>query len=165
MTIAWFYAKIRVVKKTKKEPFLLRQRLTVGYIALAIVFFLLLSFLPNIAPGGLSNAEMDSAVFAHKVNWDFISAGNVIDFPYYGVQKLCLHLFGLSLYSIKLPSIIFGTLAAFFMVLLLNRWFKSDVAIIGSVLTTLSTAFLSLATFGTPVVMYVFWLSVILWAG
>lgn len=51
------------------------------------------------------------------------------------------------------------------MVLLLNRWFKSDVAIIGSILTTLSTAFLSLATFGTPVVMYIFWLSIILWAG
>ena len=153
------------MKKPKKEPFLLRQRFTIGYIILAAVFFLLLSFLPNIAPGGLSNDEMNSAIASHQINWDFMTAGNIVDFPYHAVQKLSLHFFGLTLYSIKLPSILFGTLAAFFMVLLLNRWFKSDVAIIGSVLTTLSTAFLSLATFGTPVVMYIFWLSIILWAG
>ena len=153
------------MKKSKKQPFLYRQRFIIGYILLGIIFFALLSYLPNIAPGGLSEAEMNSAIASNQTKINFIQAGNIVDFPYHAVQKLCLHFLGLSLYTIKLPSIIFGTLAAFFMVLLLNRWFKSDVAIIGSILTTLSTAFLSLATFGTPVVMYIFWLSAILWAG
>ena len=40
-----------------------------------------------------------------------------------------------------------------------------DVAIVGSILTTLSVAFLFLAGFGTPNIMYIFWLAVILWLG
>ncbi len=153
------------MKTDKKQPFLIRNRFTIGYIILGIVFFALLSFLPSIAPNGISSEEMDSAVNSNLLSSDFIQSGKIIDAPYHLVQKASMHFLGLSLYSIKLPSIIFGTLAAFFMVLLLNRWFKSDVAIIGSIMTTLSTAFLSLATFGTPIVMYIFWLSIILWAG
>ena len=102
---------------------------------------------------------------ADQMNMHFIQDGRIIDLPYYSVQKLCLKIFGLTLYSVKLPSILFGGFAAFFLVLLLNRWFKSDVALIGSALTTLSTAFLCLANFGTPNIMYIFWLAFILWLG
>lgn len=130
-----------------------------------VVFFALLNFLPSIAPNGLSQAEMDSVISADQITGKFISDGNVINLPYLLLQKASISMFGLSLYSIKLPSIIIGVLAAFFIVLLLNRWFKSDVAIVGSVLTTLSTAFLFLAGHGTATIMYVFWLAVILWLG
>ncbi len=130
-----------------------------------IVFFALLIFLPSVAPSGLSQAEMDSVISADRISPNLVSNGNVVNLPYLVLQKISISLFGLSLLSIKLPSIIIGVLAAFFIVLLLNRWFKSDVAIVGSILTTLSTAFLFLAGHGTPVIMYVFWLAVILWLG
>ncbi len=125
----------------------------------------LLCMLPILVPGGLSEGEMSAAVSADAISFDFIKNGNAINLPYFGVQKLCLKYLGLNIFAIRLPSIIFGAASAFFIILLLNRWFKSDVAIISSMLTTLSTAFLCLANFGTPDIMYVFWLSFILWLG
>ena len=153
------------MKKHTNQFFLYRHRLGLGYILLAILFFALLSFLPHIAPGGLTQQEMDSAVAASNLDANFMTEGNVINLPYLVLQKASLHFFGLNLISIKLPSIIIAVLAGFFIILLLNRWFKNDVAVIGSILTTLSTAFLFLAGNGTPLIMYVFWLALILWLG
>ena len=124
--------------KTKlKIPFLYRYRFIWGYFVLLLVFFGLLSFLPSIAPGGISSTEMQSVVESQKVTQNFISDGRVIDLPYHALQKACISIFGLSLYTIKLPSIIIAVLTALFLILLLNRWFKSDVAIVSSILTRL----------------------------
>ena len=130
-----------------------------------IAFFSLLNFLPSIAPGGLSEAEMQSAIQSDAISGNFLQEGRVVDLPYHLLQKASISIFGLSLYSIKLPSIIIGVLTGFFIVLLLNRWFKSDVAIVGSILILLSTAFLYLAGSGTPIIMIVFWLALLLWMG
>ena len=153
------------MKKHVEQFFLYRHRFAVGYILLSAAFFVLLTLLPGVAPTGLSDAEMNSTVQASNLEPGFIKRGNVIDLPYYALQKSSLTIFGLNLFAIKLPSIIIAVLAALFIVLLLNRWFKNDVAIVGSVLTVLSTAFLFLATSGTPAIMYVFWLALILWLG
>ncbi len=156
---------MRAVKKLTKQSFLYRYRFIIGYAILTFAFFFLLSFLPTIAPKGLTSGEMESAVKASEITPSFITEGKVINLPYLLVQKASIALFGLSLYSIKLPSIIFATFAALFIILLLNRWFKSDVAVIGSIFTTLSTAFLFLAGNGTPAITYIFWLALILWLG
>ena len=153
------------MKKTTKQFFARRYRLIIGYIGLLIAFFCVLIFLPKVAPGGLSSAEMQSAIKSSNISTDFIQQGNIIDLPYHLLQKLSLNLFGLNLISIKLPSIIIGVFTALLIVLLINRWFKSDVAIFGSVLAVLSAAFLFLATSGTPTIMYIFWLSLLLWLG
>ncbi len=118
-----------------------------------------------IAPGGVSSEEMSSVVESQKITHNFIADGQVLDLPYRLLQKVTTSIFGITLYSIKLPSIIIAVLTGLFLILLLNRWFKSDVAIVGSILTTLSVAFLFLAGFGTPNIMYIFWLAVILWLG
>ena len=153
------------MKNKTKQFFLYKHRFTIGYILIGIVFMFLLCLLPILVPGGLSDNEMNAAVTADAINLQYIKDSNAINLPYFGVQKICLKLLGLNIFAIRIPSIIFGAAAAFFIVLLLNRWFKSDVAIISSMLTTLSTAFLCLANFGTPDIMYVFWLSFILWLG
>lgn len=153
------------MKKRTKQSFLYRYRFIIGYTILTLAFFSLLSILPSIAPNGLTSGEMESAVKASEVTPSFITDGKVINLPYLLIQKASISLLGLSLYSIKLPSIIFATLAALFIILLLNRWFKSDVAVIGSIFTTLSTAFLFLAGNGTPTITYIFWLALILWLG
>lgn len=121
--------------------------------------------LPSVAPGGLSDAEMQSTINASELNSEFMQEGTIVNLPYTALQKASLGLFGLNLFSIKLPSMLIAIATAIFIILLLNRWFKSDVAVIGSILTTLSTAFLFLATSGTPVIMYIFWLALILWLG
>ncbi len=153
------------MKKRTTQFFLYQYRFIIGYILLATIFFALLCIMPGIAPNGLSQGEMDSAVAASRLDLSFISKGDIVNLPYLTLQKISLHFLGLSIFSIKLPSIIIGVLTGFFIILLLNRWFKNDVAIVGSILTTLSTAFLFLAGNGTPIVMYIFWLALILWLG
>ncbi len=153
------------MKKRTTQFFLYQYRFIIGYILLAFAFFALLTFLPHIAPGGLTQGEMDSAVTSSELNRSFMQEGDIINLPYYALQKISLHIFGLNLISIKLPSIIIAVFAGLFIILLLNRWFKNDVAVTSSILTTLSTAFLFLAGNGTPLIMYVFWLALILWLG
>ena len=153
------------MKKHEEQFFLYRYRFIIGYILLSVAFFVMLSLLPGVAPTGLSEAEMNSTVEASNLEADFIRQGNIVNLPYTALQKGSLAIFGLNLFAIKLPSMIIAVATAIFIILLLNRWFKSDVAIVGSVLTVLSTAFLFLATSGTPAIMYIFWLALVLWLG
>ena len=152
-------------KRKLTEYFLFRHRFTIGYILLALAFAALLFLLPTLSPNGLSTAEMQSAVDSHAVSFDAILAGNVVDLPYHALQKLSISIFGLSAYAIELPSILIGLALGVLLILLLNRWFKNNVAILASILTILSTPFLYLVGSGTPLIMLVFWPTLLLWLG
>ena len=137
----------------------------IGYTLLFLAFSALIFLIPMLSPGGLSEAEMKSATTSHALSFESILKGNVVDLPYHALQKLSLDLFGLSAYAIKLPSIIVGLFLGVILVLLLNRWFKNNVAIIASILTVLSAPFLYLSGTGTPLIMLVFWPTLLLWLG
>ena len=145
--------------------FLYRYRFIIGYALLGAAFIALLFFLPAIAQKGLSEAEIESATNAYYLGNDTILNGDLVDLPYRLVQKLTISLFGLSAYAIKLPSIIIGLFFGLLLILLLNRWFKSNVSLLASTLIILSTPFLFLAGSGTPLIMIVFWPTLLLWLG
>lgn len=146
--------------------FLYRHRFGIGYVLLTLFLLFLLVFLPMLSPGGISSEEMQSVVNSSDVSWtSVLKEGDTVSLPYRLLQKASISVFGLTLYSIKIPSIIIAAITAVLMVLLLNRWFKSNVAIIASAITVLSSAFLFLAGFGTPAIMYLFWMTLILWLG
>ncbi len=94
-----------------------------------------------------------------------ITSGKIVDLPYHALQKSSISLFGLNSYAIKLPSIVIGLILGVLLIFLLNRWFKNNVAIIASILTVLSAPFLFLAGNGTPLIMLVFWPTLLLWLG
>jgi len=143
---------------------LYRYRFHIGFSLLGLVFVFILIFLPTIAPGGISAAEMESAVTSNNLTTNF-SEGNLINLPYHLLQSLSISIFGLSLYAIKLPSIIFGFATGILLILLLNRWFRTNVALLASIITVLSPIFLFLAGSGTPAILYIFWITLILWLG
>ncbi len=145
--------------------FLYRYRFQIGYILLGMAFLSLLFSLPLIAQTGLSTSEMESSISSFNLEPDAIINGDLVDLPYRLLQKTSILLFGLSTYSIKLPSIIIGVLFAIILILLLNRWFKNNVSLITSIIITLSTPFLFLAGNGTPLIMIVFWPTLLLWLG
>ncbi|MDO4889657.1 MAG: glycosyltransferase family 39 protein [Candidatus Saccharibacteria bacterium] len=145
--------------------FLYKHRFIIGYILLAAIFFTLLFLMPTISPDGLSDAEMASAVTSNELSVDSVLHGNFVDLPYHLLQKLSISIFGLNAYAIKLPSIIFGIVLGLLLILLLNRWFKNNVAIIGSVMTVISAPFLYIAGSGTPTICLVFWPTLLLWLG
>ncbi len=152
-------------KVTISKLFLYRHRFVIGYVLLFMALIVLLFGMPLISPDGLSEVEMESAVTSYNTSAESIMAGNIVDLPYHFLQKYSIGLFGLSAYSVKLPSIIIGAMLAVLLILLLNRWFKNNVAIIASVLTVLSAPFLYIAGSGTPLIMLVFWPTLLLWLG
>ncbi|MBR6505754.1 glycosyltransferase family 39 protein [Candidatus Saccharibacteria bacterium] len=145
--------------------FLYRHRFLIGYILLGVAFVGLLFCLPLIAQYGLSDAEMASAVGSYNLSIDAPLNGDLVDLPYRFLQKLSIVIFGLTPYAVKLPSIIIGLLLGFLFILLLNRWFKNNVSLLASCLIVLSTPFLFLAGSGTPLIMIVFWPTLLLWLG
>ncbi len=154
-----------VKKHSLSQLFLYRYRFQIGFFLLAIVYIAILFGLPLLAPNGLSEAEMESVAHSYALQPDSILKGDLVDLPYRALQKLSISLFGLTVYSVKLPSIIIGLLLGLLMVLSLNRWFKTNVALLASILAVLSASFLFLAGSGTPLIMLVFWPTLLLWLG
>ncbi|MBQ6460987.1 hypothetical protein IKF88_01020 [Candidatus Saccharibacteria bacterium] len=145
--------------------FLYRYRFIIGYILLGTAFVFLLFLLPLFSQSGLSEAEMESATHSYYLSFDAPLNGDLVNLPYRVLQKLSIMIFGLTPYSIKLPSIIIGLFLGLLLILLLNRWFKSNVSLLASCLVVLSTPFLFLAGSGTPLIMILFWPTLLLWLG
>ena len=145
--------------------FLYKHRFVIGYILLGLAFTTLLFILPLFAQHGISEAEMDSATSSYYLKIDAPLNGDLVDLPYRVLQKISIMIFGLTPYAIKLPSILIGLILGFLFVLLLNRWFKNNVSLMASFLVILSTPFLFLAGSGTPLIMIVFWPTLLLWLG
>lgn len=152
-------------KITISKLFLYRYRFVIGYVILGLAFVALLVGLPMLAQEGLSETEIQSATNSYYLGRDGILNGDLVDLPYRVLQKYSIRFLGLTPYAIKLPSIIIGLLLGFLLILLLNRWFKSNVSLLASCLIVLSTPFLFLAGSGTPLIMLVFWPTLLLWLG
>ena len=145
--------------------FLYRYRFVIGYILLGAAFVFLLLLLPLFAQTGLSVDEMESAKISYNLELDAPFNGDLVDMPYRAIQKASIMMLGLTPYAIKLPSILIGLFLGLLLILLLNRWFKSNVSLLASCLVVLSTPFLFLAGNGTPLIMVVFWPTLLLWLG
>lgn len=152
-------------KLNPNKYFLYKNRFIIGYILLAVSFLTLILFVPKIALTGLSSGEVSSIVTSQNLNLRTIFDGNLVDLPYHLLQKIIFKLFGITIYTAILPSIIIGGLLGFFLILLLNRWFRNNTAIIASIITVLSSSFLFLVSNGTPLIMIVFWPTLLLWLG
>jgi 4-amino-4-deoxy-L-arabinose transferase-like glycosyltransferase len=66
-------------------------------------------------------------------------------------------LFGITTFSIKLPSLLLSFASAIGIFLLLRQWFKHNVAVIASAVTLTAGQFLFISQDGTPGIMYIFW--------
>lgn len=152
-------------KKPVSKLFLYRYRFYIGYIILGIAFLLLVFILPKISPAGLSENEMTSTITSYNLHFSSVTTGDLIDLPYHLIQKLSILIFGFTTFAIKFPSILIASFLGLLLILLLNRWFKSNVALLASILTVLSIPFLFLAGSGTPEIMVVFWPTLLLWLG
>jgi len=140
-----------------REVTLYRYRYTIGYIVFGILLFALLLLGVDQIPRGLTQAEMDSAVTSVNVNVFHPIATNVVDAPYHILQKASIHLLGLTPVAIKLPSIILGALTGVGIILMLQRWFRKNVALVTALIIVTSVGFLSLSRLGTPMIMTAFW--------
>lgn len=145
--------------------FLYRWRYVIGYSFIGLLLAGLLVFAGLYIPGGLSQAEMESVVSSTSLSLGDPSSLAIPNLPYYALQAGIFALFGVSIFTIKLPSLILALLSAVGLMFLLRRWFKPNIAVLTSLIAIASGQFLFIAQSGTPSVLYIFWPIAILLLG
>ncbi len=108
-------------------------------------------------PGGLSPQEMDSVVVSQSLSAGSPATRAVADLPYHAVQAALIALFGVTILTIKLPSLILALLSALGLIMLLRRWFKPNIAVMASLIAISTSQFIYIAQLGAPSIMYIFW--------
>ncbi len=143
--------------KDFSKYFLYRWRYVIGYTFIGILLAGLLLFAGLYLPGGLSTGEMTSVVRSANLSLSDPTSLAIVNLPYYALQAGIFTLFGVSLITIKLPSLILAFLTAIGLILLLRRWFKPNIAVLASLIAITTGQFLFLAQSGMPSILYLFW--------
>lgn len=139
------------------NSFFYRRRYIIGYGLVAIGLIAVLLFAGFYLPGGISTTEMQSTIKSNTINFSDLNTLAITNLPYHLLQKISLDTFGLSVISIKLPSILLSFLSAIGMVILLSRWFKPNISVLASLIAITTGQFLFIAQDGTPGILYLFW--------
>lgn len=134
-----------------------RWRYKIGYAVIGLFLVGLLIFAGLYAPGGISNNEVNSVVKSANISLGNIDSYAVTNLPFHLLQRASLRLFGVSNFSIKLPSLILAALSALGLILLLQLWFKKNIAVLGSTIAVTTGQFLFVAQSGTADILYIFW--------
>ena len=144
------------VKDFTKFP-LYRWRYILGYSLVGILLIGLLIFAGFFVPGGLTADEKQAVVVSESLDLNNPNSLAIPHLPYFMMQAASLELFGVSEFTIKLPSLILGFLSAIGIILLLRRWFRPNIAVLASLIAIATGQFLFIAQSGTPQILYVFW--------
>jgi 4-amino-4-deoxy-L-arabinose transferase-like glycosyltransferase len=139
------------------NSFFYRRRYIIGYGLVALGLIAVLLFAGFYLPGGISTAEMQSAIKSSTIDFSDLNTLAITNLPYHLLQKISLDTFGLSIISIKLPSILLSFLSAIGMIILLSRWFKPNISVLASIIAITTGQFLFIAQDGTPGILYLFW--------
>jgi 4-amino-4-deoxy-L-arabinose transferase-like glycosyltransferase len=136
---------------------LYRWRYVIGYSFIAVLLGAMLVFAGLYVPGGLSQAEMDAVVRGDALVLTDPTTWNTTSTPFYLFQKFLINAFGLSVFTIKLPSLIMALGSAIGLIFLLRRWFKPNIAVLASLIAVTTSQFLFIAQNAIPGVSYIFW--------
>ena len=134
-----------------------RWRYWIGYGIVAIGLIAVIVFASLYSPGGISTQEMESVVKSSSINFANFESLMVTNLPYHLLQQASLAIFGVSILSIKLPSIILAFLSAVGIILLLINWSKPRIAVLTSLIAITTGQFIFIAQYGTPSILYLFW--------
>jgi len=146
-----------MVKLHVPDLFIYRWRYAFGYITVGLGCLVLLFVASLYIPGGLSDREIAAVTTANDLSIKHFQPDMVVNLPYYLTQKAGFYLFGLSEFSVKLPTIILGALLVLGLVLLLKMWFKRNVAVLTAIVGIAAGPFLLAAQSGSPGILYIFW--------
>lgn len=137
--------------------FLYRWRYVIGYSLVGILLAGLLLFAGLYLPGGISEQEMNSVVRSAALSLNSPESLAIANLPYYWFQAGIFALFDVSIFTIKLPSLILGLLSAVGLIMLLRRWFKPNIAVLASLIAVSTGQFLFISQLGTASILYIFW--------
>jgi hypothetical protein len=137
-----------------------KWRYPLGYLFIAAVVVMTTGIAALSTPGALRAGEMEATIKSAALSVESLEPSMVIDLPYHVLQRVVFIVFGVSTLTIKLPSIILGTLTIIGIFYLARIWFRRSVAVLTTILAATSTQFLFLVQDGTPAIMFSF---VVVW--
>lgn len=150
-------------KKTLSNLLLYRWRYALGYLALIGIFLAVIAVALLHAPGGVSQPEID---MIHQTNLLRAGIGQgdfaIVNLPLHLFQMSLFMIFGVSIITIKAPSIILSIIAALSLFFLLRRWFKPGIAVLSLSIMIATGQFIYLAQSFTPGIIYITTASLIL---
>lgn len=126
-----------------------KQRYLLALITISLLLVIVLLITGLYAPNGLAQTEINSAVASHKLGFaNLFEAHNITNLPYKIVQKLSIEIFGLSILSIKLPSLLIAAVTAVSLFVLINAWTDRRSAILATIIILISSRWLFLSQLG-----------------
>ena len=145
--------------------FIYRWRFVIGYTLVGILLAVLLLFAGIFVPGGLSESEKIAVFRSTSLSLTDPTTWTYANLPYLIFQRFSLELFGISEFTIKLPSLILGLISAVGLIVLLRRWFPPSIAVLASLIAVTTGQFLFVAQNGGANILYIFWPVVLLLLG
>lgn len=142
-----------------------RYRYHVAYTVFALALAALLTLAGLYLPGGITQTEINSMLISDGVTLSQIFSlppDKLIYLPYRLLQSASLGILGVSVISIKLPSIILGFISAIGLLYLLNIWYKKSVAIIVAIIAVTTSQFLLASQAGQAGITYIFFTVMVL---
>lgn len=145
--------------KTLKQLLLYNYRYWFGYAIIASFAAYFLFWQLRTIPPGFSQLELETAS-------QHTTFQGIIDMPVYPVHAIlqwgALSLFGVNVYSVRLPAILLAIATAFFLYGLMKKWFGKSTALLSIALLLSSDWFLFVTRHGTGVITFSFWLAIAL---
>ncbi len=133
-----------------------RWRYILAYTFVGLIMAVVVTIAGVYVPGALRSGEMNAALQSGALSVESLDPRMVIDLPYHILQRLCFMAFGVSIISIKLPSIILGLATILGVYLLTRTWFRRNVAVLTTAIAVTSVQFLFMLQDGTPNIMFSF---------
>jgi hypothetical protein len=135
-----------------------RWRYWIGYSVVTIGLIIALIFAGMYLPGGISTQEMQSVIKSNSLGLtSLFTATDITNLPYHLLQHAIITIFGVSILSIKLPSIILALISTIGMLFILKLWFKHGIAVLASLIAVTTGQLIFIAQDGTAGILYLFW--------
>lgn len=138
------------------DSILYKLRYPIGYVAIVSLIAIIIGLAALTAPNALRVGEMESTVASASLSTSSMRPSMIIDLPYHVLQRIGFILFDVSTLTIKLPSLVLGTLTVVGVFFLTNLWFRRNIAVVATILSATSTLFLFLLQDGTPAISFSF---------
>ena len=135
---------------------LYRLRYVIGLSVIFVILVAILIIAALYVPGGLRQAEIDTAVATGQLSFQNLSPETIVNLPYHLLQRLSFKIFGVTQVSIILPSLMLGIASIIVLYLLMTEWFRRNVAAITTGIAVSFPLFIFMAQDGTPLIYTIF---------
>ena len=148
-----------MARKKLNQFLIYRWRFVLAYTIFSVSLGALLIVAGFFLPGGLSDAEIRSALISDGLNpTELLSLRpeQLIFLPYRMLQAASISVIGFNPIGIKASSILLGFVSALALLYLLNLWYRRNIAIITAVIAVTSTQFMLASQAGQAGITYIF---------